>query len=80
MPIDSSPLAQLVAEYMDDLEDEHDGDVTLGIVAIVVEVNGDDWTAVQYRCSDERRWVQLGLFDAAKRAVDAGPGDDDEED
>lgn len=71
--IDSSVLGALAAEFMQTVEESFEDDATLGVVAIVVEVNveGDPGhTEVLYRCSDNRRWVQRGLFSAADRAVD----------
>jgi hypothetical protein len=45
-------------------------------VAVVVEIETDSedpdepgTTEVFYRCSDQRRWVQIGFFEAAQRAV-----------
>lgn len=75
MPLELADLATVAAELMDELEEEYASkeDVQLGVVAVVAEVNWSDGdggvTAVQYRCSDSRRWVQVGLFDAAKRGV-----------
>jgi hypothetical protein len=69
-------LGTLAAELMDRLESDYEGkeDVELGVVAIVVELNytdsdGEEITAVEYRCSDARRWIQSGLFAAAGRGV-----------
>lgn len=66
----------IAADLMERLEDDYKDfdDVEIGIVAVVVEVNyvdrqDDGVSAVEYRCSDERRWIQHGLFEAARRAV-----------
>jgi hypothetical protein len=84
--VDTTRLGQLAAELMDRIAEEYaeaDGTPTLGIVAVVAEVNvdrddGTGWTSVDYRCSDSRRWVQVGLFDAAKRAVLHSAEDEDD--
>lgn len=77
MSLDPAPLAQMVAEFIDDLEENHDGRAELGVVGLVVEVNtdGDDEddpgsTWITYRCSDPRRWIQVALFQRAAVVVD----------
>jgi hypothetical protein len=79
--LDLTRLGELAAELMEALEDEHGEEARLGVVAVVVEVTGadDEWTAVQYRCSDPRRWIQSGLFAAAGRAVIDSSEDVDED-
>lgn len=71
MSLDVAKLGQSAAELMDSLADAYENDegAEIGMVAIVVEVNGPDWTGVDYRTTDGRRWVQEGLFGAAIRAV-----------
>lgn len=58
---------------------------TIGTVAIVceVDVSQDDTsdegrTAILYRCSDPRQWVQLGFFSAAIDAVEEIEGDEED--
>lgn len=74
----------LVADLMESIAGEYSGDARIGVVAVVVEVEGDDWTQVRYRCSDGRSWVQEGFFRAAQQAVTyqrtASRIDDDEDD
>lgn len=70
---DAARIGKLAAEVME-IAEAHEGDATVGVVAVVVEVNveepdQDPYTNVFYRCSDQRRWIQAGLFDSAKRAV-----------
>ena len=84
MSLDTTRLGNAAAELMDSLAEayENDDGAEIGVVAIVVEVNGPGWTGVDYRASDPRCWVQSGLFAAAARAVDASAthrGYDDEE-
>lgn len=76
MSLDVTPLGELAAEVMERIEREYGDEATVGICAVVVEVDvpSDDpedpgFTEILYRCTDQRRWVQAGLFDAAKRAV-----------
>ncbi len=71
MTVDTSAIGVLVAELMEFIADDYDEDVQIGTVGVVVEVNGDDWTSVRYRCSDSRLWVQQGFFLAAQNAVDS---------
>ena len=55
------------------LDDQRHGPdlvVVVGTVALIVEVRSGDWTAVTYRCSDDRAWVQRGLMNEGVRAVD----------
>lgn len=69
MGIDTTAMGVLVAELMDTVAVEYGEDVKLGTIAVIVEINGDEWTQVRYRCSDPRSWVQEGFFLAAQRAV-----------
>lgn len=78
-------LGVLAAELMERLHDDYgakDG-AELGVVAVVAEINygGEEGVCVvEFRCSDNRRWVQHGLFAAAQRAVLCSmehPGDDE---
>lgn len=73
---DTQTIGRLAAEVME-FVDQYEGKATTGVVAVVVEVNVDvpdepGYTEIAYRCSDNRRWVQAGLFDSATRAVLAG--------
>ncbi len=89
MAIDTTKLGKLAAEMMDRIADEYGDKVEeIGVCAVVVEIDveeeeGDGYTEVLYRCTDGRRWIQKGLFDAARRAVfdsDKRPDEDDDED
>lgn len=74
MSIDLSPAAITAADLIDVLGEQLEDDASIdsesievGVVGVIVEVNyrgsdGEDYTALQYRCSDARRWVQSGLF------------------
>ncbi len=85
MTVDTHPIGQLVAEVMDEIEKSYGEDASLGIFAIVAEINIDEddgpgTTHVIYRCNDNRTWIQSGLFEAAKyAAMNASPLDEDEE-
>lgn len=67
--MDVSEVGTVAADLMDMVCEEYGEEVEVGIVAVVVELNSDDWTAVRYRCNDGRRWVQAGLFAQAIRGV-----------
>jgi hypothetical protein len=79
--MDTTKLTESVFGLIDHVGEslKHVEDTSIGTVAIVVEVNGmvpdsdhgegGSATWVLYRCTDDRRWVQAGLFDAAKRAT-----------
>lgn len=76
MAIEVHELGSLTAEFMSDIEGQFGESASLGVVAVVVEIDvpGEDsehpgYTEILYRCSDQRRWVQQGFFQAAKRAV-----------
>lgn len=74
MTVDTHPIGALVAEVMDEIDETYGGDADLGVFAIVAEINindedGPGVTHVLYRCSDNRTWIQMGLFDAAKLAA-----------
>lgn len=70
MALDTTRLGELAAGMMERLaEGYEDHDVTVGTVALIVEVNSGDWTAVTYRCSDPRAWVQRGLMEAGISAI-----------
>jgi hypothetical protein len=83
--VDTHPIGNLVAEVMDEIEGTYGADAELGVFAIIAEINIDDETGpgvthVIYRCNDNRTWIQMGLFEAAKRAtVEATTLEDDEE-
>jgi hypothetical protein len=54
----------------EDAADEEAAEMELGEVMILAEVKGrdeegDDWTAIRFRCSDPRFWVQRGMLSAA---------------
>ena len=74
---DWSQAAVHAAELLDDLEQEYaerEIEVEVGCVMIVVELTGalgtdDEWSGVFYRCSEARRWIQIGLLQAAQRGV-----------
>lgn len=74
--METAELGVVAAELMDRLESDYAGkqSVEVGIVAVVAEINfiddgGEDVTAIEYRCSDGRRWIQAALFEHAKRGV-----------
>lgn len=70
---DWSQAAIIAAELLDSLEEDYANmEVEVGEVAMVVEVSGaigteNEWTGVFYRCSNPKRWVQVGFLDAARR-------------
>jgi len=75
---DWGQVGVIAAEMIDDFEKTYaDQEVEIGMVALVVEVTGveegrdeeDNWTGVFYRTNEPRRWIQVGFFEAAKRAV-----------
>lgn len=79
----------LAADVMESIEKATPPDghsPSIGVVAIVVEINteeedGPGMTDVIYRCSDQRRWVQAGFFKRAGDAVYSPmPALDEEED
>lgn len=84
MTFELSELGIVAAELMERLEEDYGdkSEITLGVVAVVAEVNyrdGEDKvSAVEYRCSDGRRWIQSGLFAAAGRGVIESSEDPDE--
>lgn len=85
--IDASELGVLVAGFMESIETDFGEHATLGTIAVIAEVNVDEendpnghgYTQLTYRCSDQRRWVQSGFFEAAKRATVDGVAPPDED-
>lgn len=70
MSVDTTTVGVLVADLVESMAAEYaKDDVRIGTVAVVVEVEGENWTWVRYRCSDPRGWVQEGFFQAAAAAV-----------
>lgn len=70
MSIDTTALSQTALDLIERLAEDHeDDDREIGVVALVVEINGEDATWIEYRCSDQRKWIQAGLFDRAKAAT-----------
>lgn len=84
--MDVGELGVVTAELMETLEEEFSeyDEVTVGVVAVIAEVNfftdGEEETAIAFRCSDGRRWIQIGLFNAAIRATELGTEKSEEED
>lgn len=78
--MDTSSVGLVAAELMERIQDDYGDGVEVGTVAVVVELDlpaseeNDDMgaTEITCRCSDDRRWVQAGLFEQAKRAVQNG--------
>lgn len=84
MTVDTHPIGNLVAEVMDEIEETYGDDASLGIFAIVAEINIDEddgpgTTCIIYRCNDNRTWIQSGLFEEAKVAATNPVPIDDEE-
>ena len=70
MSLDTGPLGQLAARFMEDMEKQFEGqELTFGVTAVIAEVISDEWTSIQVLVSDTRRWIQVGLMEAAKQAV-----------
>lgn len=87
MAVETAELGKLAAEFMAEVEEKFGDNASLGVFAIILEVDvpaeSDDdpgWTEILYRCSDQRRWLQSGLFAAAGRAVLESTTPDDDED
>ncbi len=84
---DMSQIGVLTAELMERIEESFNENhelVTIGVVAVVAEIiykdeDGDEFEAIEYRCSDDRRWIQHGLFSvASKVALALGQAEDTE--
>ncbi len=82
MTVDTSILGSLAADVMEQIEGLYGGEAELGTVAIIAEINVEDdefgTNVIVYKCSDSRRWIQMGLFEAAKMAVGNGSEQEDE--
>lgn len=74
--MDTSALGKLAAELMEEIADV-EGE--LRTVAIVFEVDEEESTRIDYKCNDDRRWVQRAFFDEAMASVDFSPVEDDAE-
>lgn len=70
---DFSRAAIIAAELIEHLENSYDGEeIEIGEVMVLVEITGrneeeGDWTAINFRCSDPRHWIQQGMLHAAMR-------------
>lgn len=82
MSLDVGEVGRTAAELMDRLADDYADEetATVGVVAVVVEVTTDKWSSIEYRCSDERRWIQQGVFLAAMRAARTPAADEPDDD
>ena len=74
--MDTTRVGTIAAELMENISEKYGEDATLGVVAVVVELdvpasdeNEHGETHIVYRCSEPRRWIQAGLFERAKRVV-----------
>ena len=82
-------IGTLAAEFMEQIEhsDVADGcTAQIRTVALVVEIDVDEedgpgFTGIRTRCSEPRRWVQIGLLEAGKCWIenDRGEASEDEE-
>lgn len=79
MSLDTARAGVLAVELIERLAEQYENDpdmegVEVGTMALVVELSGkykgEEATWVEYRCSDARRWVQIGFFQAALRVAD----------
>lgn len=76
----ANQFGNLAADFLDVIEavDVPDGATAkVRTVAIVAEVEMDDadgegFTRILTRCSDDRRWLQEGLLEAGRRVIEAG--------
>lgn len=73
MSLDTTRLGVIAAGMMESLAESYaDQDVEVGEVVLLVELRGgDNWTAVAYRCTDNRSWIQAGLMQEGCKAVEA---------
>lgn len=66
--IDTQAIGFLAQEFMEGLEKDYSDydDAEVGVVAIVAEItyveNGEQKEAIEYLCTDLRRWIQRALF------------------
>jgi hypothetical protein len=79
---DLSEIGKTTADLIDRLEQALPHGAEIGAVAIIAEVNlrvdedgspieGDpNVTDIIFRCSDDRRWIQSGLFRRAMQRAD----------
>lgn len=84
---DLSKIAETAAELIDSLEEElashgnvDHATVEVGIVGVVAEINytgedGEEYTVLQYRTSDSRKWVQAGLYGQISANIRSGADD-----
>jgi hypothetical protein len=69
---DWGQVGVIAAELIDSLADSYaDEEIEIGVVAVVVEITGgkldeENWTAINYRCNNPKRWIQRALFEEAK--------------
>lgn len=66
--MDTTQLGEVTAELMEKLADT-EPDAELGVVMVLAEIRGEDdgeeWTGIEWRCSDSRAWIQYGMLHAA---------------
>ena len=75
-----------VEAFLDALEEDFpDDDDEIGVVCIVIEmayedVDGDRRTSLPYYCSDERKFVQHGIFSLVSQVAAEGDPEPDDPD
>lgn len=80
--LDTSKVGMVAAALMEDLASEAapGEEQEVGTVMLLAEVRGEDedgtYTFIQFRCNDERTWVQRGLLHAALEQNRELPEDD----
>lgn len=74
--MDTTRVGEVAATLMELIAEAYGDDATVGVVAIVVEVDippsdpGEHGiTEIQVRCSEPRRWIQAGLLESARACV-----------
>ena len=94
MSANGAAIGKVAAELMEAIDAstvDEGGTATIGEVLVAAEVllewpDGTEATLVTCRCSDGRKWIQLGLLQEAERSILEGAltraevEDDDQED
>jgi hypothetical protein len=63
-------IGQFAASFMDKLNEDFGDDIEIRQLALVAEVDGEDFTTILTACDDDRPWVQVAFVEEALASLE----------